>query len=416
MNRRTVLAGATTVAAGALLAGCKDSGTNASSWNSPGGSGSPGSPTGAGSAAASAASVTIAPAGNATGVSPATGVVVTVENATVQSVTVTGGGKTVAGAADSANKVWRSTGPLAFNQTYTVTAVAVDAEGKQVQQTATFTTVKPASTVNATFQANALTALKSGGTYGIGQPIILHLSKAPSDKAAVVKALSVTTEPAVEGRWHWVDNQNLQYRPEKYWPAGTKITVQADLLGVAYGKGAFGAGNASVSLTIGKSKIAKADDATHHMKIYVDGVEVKDFPISMGRGGQTKTTDGKTIDFFTRSGVHVVMTKELTHRMTSSSYGVGPENPNYYDEIVELCCRISYSGEFVHAAPWSVADQGKRDVSHGCVNISKANAQWFYDNFSIGDVVEITGTPRQLPLYDGVGGWDVPWSQWGTST
>jgi lipoprotein-anchoring transpeptidase ErfK/SrfK len=408
MNRRTMLAGASTVAAGALLAGCKDAagGKNnaAPSWNSPEASKAPD------------AKVTIAPATNAADVSPADGVTVTVSDGTVQSVTVSGGGKTVAGSADSDNKVWKSTDPLAFNQTYTVTAIAVDAAGKQIQETATFTTVKPASTINATFQANALTAMKNGGTYGVGQPIILHLSKAPSDKAAVVKALQVTTEPAVEGRWNWTDNQTLQYRPEKYWAAGTKITVTGNLLGVAYGKGAYGSANVSLNVNIGSAKIAKADDTTHHMKIYVDGVQVKDFPISMGKGGTTKSTDGKTIDFWTRSGVHVVMTRELSHRMTSASYGVPAGDPNAYDEIVELCCRISYSGEFVHAAPWSVADQGKRDVSHGCVNISKANAQWFYDNFTLGDVVEITGTPKQLPLYDSIGGWDVAWSQWGTDS
>ncbi len=162
--------------------------------------------------------------------------------------------------------------------------------------------------------------------------------------------------------------------------------------------------------------MAIADDTTHHMKIYFDGQQVKDIPISMGQGGTTTATDGKTIDFFTRSGVHVVMTSELSHRMTSASYGVGPDNPNSYDELVELCCRISYTGEFVHAAPWSESDQGKRNVSHGCINISKPNAQWFYDNFGLGDVVEIKGTPRKLALWEAIGGWDVPWDQWGSNT
>ncbi len=412
MNRRTVLAGAATAATGSLLVACKsDAGSSASSWNSPGSSGGA-SP----SASAVAGTLTIAPAPNAANVSPADGVVVTVENATVQSVTVTAGTKTVAGALDTEQKVWRNTDPLAFNQTYTVTAVAVGADGKQIQQSTTFTTLKPTKTVNATFQANALTAMKDGGTYGVGQPIALNLSKAPADKDAVIKALTVTSEPAVEGRWQWVDNQNLQYRPEKYWEKGTKIKVTANLLGLDYGKGAYGAANVSIGITIGQSKVAIADDATHRMKVYFDGVQVQDFPISMGKGGTTKSTDGKTVDFFTRSGVHVVMTREASHRMTSASYGVGPGNANYYDEIVYLCCRISYTGEFVHSAPWSEGDQGKRNVSHGCVNISKVNATWFYNNFNLGDVVEIKGTPKQLATWESVGGWDTPWSQWGTAT
>jgi lipoprotein-anchoring transpeptidase ErfK/SrfK len=406
MNRRTVMTGAATVTAGSLLAACKDTNTAAPSWN--GGSAS--------ASAGPAATLTIAPAANAADVSPGDGVVVTAANAKVQSVTVTAAGKQVAGALDDTQQVWRTTAALAYNQTYTVTATALGTDGKQIEQSATFTTLKPTSMVNATFQANALAAMKDGSTYGVGQPVILHLSKAPSDKAAVVKALEVVTEPAVEGRWHWMDSQTLQYRPEKYWASGTKITVKAKLLGVAYGKGAYGAANTSITFTIGKSKVAIAEDSTHHMKIYFDGVQVKDFPISMGRGGTTTTTDGKTIDFFTRSGVHVVMTRELTHRMTSASYGVGPDNPNSYDEIVQLCCRISYTGEFVHAAPWSEGDQGKRNVSHGCVNISTTNAHWFYDNFGLGDVVEVHGTPKNLALWEAIGGWDVPWDQWGSNT
>ncbi len=413
MKRRTVLAGAA-VAAVPLLSACKaDSDASAGTGT---GAGTPApSATGSPSPAGQAGAITIAPAANAANVSPGAGVVVTVAHGKVNSVTVTAGTKQIAGAVDDTGSVWRSTAPLAFNQKYTVTASGVGEDGAPLTQTLTFTTLKPSSTANATFQANLLAALKDGGTYGVGQSIMLRLAKTPSDKAAIVKALKVVAEPAVEGRWHWTDSRTLQYRPEKYWASGTKITVAANLLGTAYGKGVFGAANVSVRITIGKSKVAIADDKTHHMKIYFDGVEVKDFPISMGMGGGTHSDTGEYINYFTRSGVHVVMSRELTHHMSSTSYGVGPGNPNYYAEDVQNCCRITYSGEFVHSAPWSEPNQGKRNVSHGCVNVSDANGKWFYDNFNLGDVVDIRGTVRKILPGESIGDWEVPWDKWGTS-
>jgi lipoprotein-anchoring transpeptidase ErfK/SrfK len=133
----------------------------------------------------------------------------------------------------------------------------------------------------------------------------------------------------------------------------------------------------------------------------------------MGKGGTTTGNKGQTIDFWTRSGPHVVLGKEPTVIMDSASYGITDKNnPNYYEEEVKLCTRISYSGEFLHAAPWNMADHGKRNSSHGCINLSVADAQWVYDTFIVGDVVEVTNTPKQLPAWDGIGDWNVPWAQY----
>jgi lipoprotein-anchoring transpeptidase ErfK/SrfK len=224
----------------------------------------------------------------------------------------------------------------------------------------------------------------------------------------------VTATPAVEGKWHWVSNQAAHWRPEKYWAPGTKISVDVKVLGVNLGNGVYGAGNYSTNFTVGPSRVAIADSSTHQMQVFIDGVLSKTIPISMGKGGYTKGSKGETIDFFTRSGIHVVLTKEPSVTMSSATYGItNPKDPNYYSETIQLACRISLSGEYVHSAPWSVGDQGKRNVSHGCINVSPANAQWFYNTFVAGDVVEVRNTPVQLPLTDGLGDWDVPWASWG---
>jgi lipoprotein-anchoring transpeptidase ErfK/SrfK len=407
MHRRTILITTAGVTAGALLAACTKEDQPAA-WSSPNESPSPN-----GSPAPGAAAVSIDPAQGTANFSPAKPVVVTALNATLKEVTVTSGSKTVAGSLDATQQTWTSTGTLAYGKSYVVKATAVGSDGAAVEQTATFTTVKPSATATVTFQANAMTSMKDGGTYGVGQVIIARFSKTPSDRKAALGAIEVTSTPSVEGRWYWVDSRTAHYRPEKYWAKGTKVTAAAKIRGVNLGKGVYGASDATVSIVIGPARIAIADNATHYMKVSIDGVQVKNMPISMGKDGGVTTEDGSRVLFPTRSGTHVVMSRELEHQMTSASYGVtDPKDPNFYDELIKLCCRISYSGEFVHSAPWSVADQGKRNVSHGCINVSPSNAQWFYDNFRLGDVVVVRGTGRAQGIGDSAGAvWDIPWSR-----
>jgi lipoprotein-anchoring transpeptidase ErfK/SrfK len=412
VSRRQVISGAAgvtaAVAAGSVLSGCGSGGkAPAARWAAPGTSFTPG-----GSAAPVA--VTFTPAADTGNVAPGQQVVVSVTGGTLQSVTVTAGDKTLAGQLDTDQRAWRSTGDLAYGQTYTITAAVADPSGTTSQQTSTFTTLKPANTASVVFQANALAVLKSGGTYGIGQIPIVRFSRQVNDKAAAEQAVKISTSPSVDGKFYWLDKQTLHWRPEKYFAPGTKISVDVKLLGVNLGSNVYGAGNASTNYTIGRSHIAIVDSNTHYMQVFVDGQQVKNMPCSIGKGGYTTGADGKPIDFFTRSGPHVVLEKDPTVRMTSSSYGItNPKDPNFYDESVRLCLRISYSGEYTHLADWNIPDHGHRNTSHGCINLDPADAQWMYDNFGLGDIVEVRNTPVQLPIWDGLGDWNVPYSQYG---
>ena len=412
-SRRQVITGAVGVAAGTAVAGCTNAAgaTPAAKWADPGSSYS--ASTGA-SASAAPPAVTFAPAADTANVVPGQPVVVTTTSGTLQSVTVSAGGKTVAGAIDPDRHTWRSTGDLAYGQTYTITASIQDATGATTQQTSTFTTLKPASTTSIVFQANALAALKNGGTYGIGQIPVVRFNRVVGDKAAAQQAVQIDTSPSVPGKFFWLDKQTLHWRPEKYFAPGTKVTITVKTLGVNLGNNVYGASNASASYTIGRSHIAIVDSSTHYMQVLVDGQQVKNMPCSIGKGGYTKGADGSTIDFFTRTGPHVVLEKNAMVRMTSSSYGItNPKDKNYYDESVPLAVRISYSGEYTHAADWNIPDHGHRNTSHGCVNLNPPDAQWMFDNWIIGDIVEVRNTPVPLPVGDGLGDWAVPWSQYG---
>jgi lipoprotein-anchoring transpeptidase ErfK/SrfK len=192
------------------------------------------------------------------------------------------------------------------------------------------------------------------------------------------------------------------YRPAAYWMPGTDITLAANTFGVDMGGKVFGENNRTLNVHIHDAWVAKADGATHQMHVFRNGALVKTMPVSLGSPKNPS-----------HEGIHVVSDKKPTTIMDSCSYGVCEGQPGYYKEEVKLDVRISSDGEFVHSAPWSVRQQGSSNVSHGCINLAPANAQWFYNTFGVGDVVEIThsGGPI-LPVWDTYGDWTVSWAQW----
>jgi lipoprotein-anchoring transpeptidase ErfK/SrfK len=410
VQRRKVILGALGAAAGLTAAGCSASHADrsgkapsnlaAGTWHTP---------------SAAPIILTVSPAAGAAHVSPTDPVTVSVEGGTLKSVTVVSGNKSISGAAQSDGMSWRSTGTMAYGKTYKVTASILDSTGAQVEKTSTFSTLKPTHVAGVTFQANAMNTLKTGGTYGMGQPVIVSFSRAVANKAAAEKAIVVETTPAVEGKFFWVSSSIVHWRPAKYWTKGTTIKVSVNALGVNLGKGVYGAANKETHFSIGRSLLAVCDNNTHRTKVYIDGKMVRDLACSTGRGGYTKGANGQQIHFWTQEGLHVVLSKEKTHTMSSASYGLtDPKNPYYYaPEVVQLCTRITYSGEFLHAAPWNHS-LGRANISHGCINLSVADAQWVYDNFIVGDVVDVRNSPKSLPISDGLGDWTVPYDKYGS--
>ena len=206
----------------------------------------------------------------------------------------------------------------------------------------------------------------------------------------------------------------MHWRPAKYWAGGTAITVKVNLFGVKLGSGVYGGKNASTHFTIGRQLIAITDYKAHQTKVYIDGKLVRTMKCSLGKGGSTTGAQGQHISYWTTGGPHVVLSKERVHSMSSASYGLTDKNnPYYYDpEDVKFCTRITYSGEFLHAAPWN-HQLGKANISHGCINLGEADAEWVYHNFMIGDVVQVNHSPKALPLTDGLGDWTVSYDKYG---
>jgi lipoprotein-anchoring transpeptidase ErfK/SrfK len=343
-----------------------------------------------------AAVLTYAPGPGATGLSPRTAPTVTVDSGTFADVVLAdGAGKAVEGTLSADRRSWAATAPLDFGQTYTWSGTATGDNGNAVPLEGTFSTVSPDRTTRGTLN------IGDGKTVGVAAPVEIQFNAHVDDRAAVERALTVTTSTPVQGAWGWLPDENggsrIHYRTQEYWPANTQVTVKADLFGVDYGGGAFGRADLSSSFTVGRSQIVKADAGSHRLVVVRDGAEVMNFPASYGLASDP--------DRNTRSGVHVVSEKFTDKRMVSQQFG--------YDVMEKWAVRMSNNGEFIHANPDTTGAQGSSNVTHGCVNLSVDNAKAYYDTALYGDPVEVSGTPVKLSARDGdIWDWTLSWSQW----
>ncbi|MDQ4040053.1 MAG: Ig-like domain-containing protein [Actinomycetota bacterium] len=328
---------------------------------------------------------------------PMTPVTVTAGNGTLSDVVVSDSdGVDLSGAMSADGMLWQATELLEYDTTYSVVATAVNPSGKATTASGSITTVRPR-----TFTEASITPFGDMTTVGVGMPIIVQFDEDIEDRAAVESRLTVTTTPPVVGSWYWFSDREVHYRPQEYWVPGTHVVFDVGIYGVNVGDNIYGAENRHMEFDIDDAMVAKVDNSDLRMRVYRNGVLQREMPVSMGKPGT-----------LTPSGTMVVMQQHRYYTMDSSTYGVPIDDPDGYRLEVEYASRITYSGIFVHAAPWSVGDQGSRNVSHGCINVSTANAQYFYENFGWGDIVQVTGTGRGLEPTNGFGDWNIPWEQW----
>lgn len=327
-----------------------------------------------------------------------TPVTVTTHEGHFKSVSVTASnGQPLSGALDAKDKSWTSNQPLAPSTTYLVSATVVGASKLTATAKSSFTTLTPTATVTATVWPN------DGLSVGVGQPIVLKFSQPVTDQSArqaLISRFNLAMSSPVPVGAYWFSDTELHLRPENFWPTGEQISFSDSLSGWQAGSTLWGSGSTSVNFVVGDARISTANLATHEMTVTDNGKVVGTYPISGGRA-----------QYPTMNGMHIVLDRESVVQMNSSTVGIPVNSPNGYNETVYWDVHISDSGEYVHAAPWSVADQGNTNVSHGCINISPANAEQFFNFSRVGDIVNVVGGPRSpVPGDHGVMDWTTPWS------
>jgi lipoprotein-anchoring transpeptidase ErfK/SrfK len=320
-----------------------------------------------------------------------------VTGGTVQSVTLKdSAGTNVAGRLRADASAWVPDRPLKYKRSYTATVVATSAGGQSVTQTTSFSTMsEPARHVGTGLY------LSADREYGVAMPVVVEFTSdiAPSARAGVQSRLFVSTNPPQPGVWHWTGPRQVLYRAPQFWQPGTTITVRAALQGHPMGGGRYGDTDRRAVGHISKDKIViVVENSTKKMSFYKNDQLIKTLPVSLGK----KSTPSS-------SGTMVIMDKQEKTVFDTTN---DPKATDRYRVNIEYAQRLTWNGEFIHAAPWSVQHQGKRNVSHGCVNVSMGNAQWLYSQTHIGDPVTIRGTERQLVSGNGFTAWDLSWADY----
>ncbi|MGA5278440.1 L,D-transpeptidase [Streptomyces cellulosae] len=350
----------------------------------------------------SEARVTIAPRNGAKSVETSGELKVTAAKGKLTEVVVKNAkGKAVEGAISKDGASWTPSTHLAASTAYTVHAVAKDTEGRTTTQDSRFTTLTPKETFIGHF------APEDGSTVGVGMPFSLNFTRGITKPDDVEKAIRITTVPAVEVEGHWFGNDRLDFRPQTYWKAGTKVTVELNLDGVEGRDGVYGEQSKKVSFTIGRSQISVVDAKKHTMKVLRDGKVIKKIKVTTGAPG-----------YETWNGKMVISEKLTVTRMNGETVGYGGE---YDIKDVPHAMRLSTSGTFIHGNYWGGDAFGNRNASHGCVGLrdvkggwdKKAPAAWFFDNSLIGDVVEVKNSNDAVIAPDnGLNGWNMSWEKW----
>ncbi len=331
-----------------------------------------------------AATLSISPADGSRDVRTSAAVTVTPAHAKVTGITVTLAGRPVEGEVSKAGTVWRSRWALHTSSTYKVTAMGRSTSGKILSAASLFRTITPSATVGMhIFQGYQQ-------TYGVGMPIILTFSGPVTRKAAVEKALEVTASKPVVGAWHWDGDQTLYFRPRAYWPQNTGVSVIGHFDGVQAAPGVYGTADLTQDFRIGPSLIVSLSTRTHYMKVWYRAKLIGNWPISTGRPG-----------YDTANGTYLTIEKGNPTRMVGSDY----------DLLVADAVRFTWSGIYIHAADWSVAQQGIVNVSHGCVNLSPVHAEIYYRLAHVGDPVTVTDSPLAGTWGDGWTVWFWTWHQ-----
>jgi lipoprotein-anchoring transpeptidase ErfK/SrfK len=304
-------------------------------------------------------------------------------------------GEAVEGTLQSDGKTWQPAGALEYGVTYTATVTVTGDDNKTATAERTFSVMaKPGN------QVAVSSFLGDGAVVGVGMPMIVRFGRAIPEQYRddVQKRMTVTATPAQPGIWHWYSPAEVHYRPKEFWKAGTKISYKLQTGGLPMGDGWYGRNDLTVDLSVGPAVIMTVDNKTKRMTVTKNGQVIRTIKVSLGKASTPSS-----------SGTMVVIEK-LRKTVFDTFEELGPEEG--YRTKIDYAQRITWGGEFIHAAPWSEGQQGSVNVSHGCVNVSMKDGAWLFNQTRVGDPITVKGTERKLQNGNGWTDWNMSWDQY----
>jgi len=289
---------------------------------------------------------------------------------------------------------WHKTGVLGYGNTYRLVA---QVENETLDKT--ITTPQPIT-------ADPVISPMDNQQVGVGQTVSIKFDVDIPDKKKIEDSIEVETNPGVDVDYRWVNNREVRLRPKDFWQPNTKINVKVNTYGTYLQDGIFGGNNVSTHFTISpESTITEIDDNTKTATVKKNGKIIKTFPISMGKDSTP-----------TNNGIYILGDHNNSMIMDSNTFGVSSNSAEGYITDVDYATQMSYSGIYLHSAPWALGALGNYNQSHGCINASPEDAKWFLDNTSVGDIVIVKNSVGDtLPVGDGLGDWNIDFEHWNNS-
>jgi len=287
--------------------------------------------------------------------------------------------------------------------TRTVVVTAANGQTTTVTSGAPSTSSSPTKPAKPKAPVHIKLKFSDGSQFGVGIPIIAFFSRRPTSGAGLAGATKMTVNDAeVKGAWYFETSSaekgypvEAHYRLQNYWPAHATMHMDLATKGVSAGAGLAYDDSLTLDFATGAANIATVDDSTHMITVTTDGKPYGTFPVSLG-SRETPTL----------RGTKVIMEK---------GRDISMRGPGYFDAHVKFTQRLTYDGEYLHAAPWNLANIGRVDTSNGCTNMTPAAAQKLYGFLGIGDVVTYpNASGPKMQLGQGYGDWNVSWGQWRT--
>lgn len=203
----------------------------------------------------------------------------------------------------------------------------------------------------------------AGQVVGVAAPVTVRFAGPVADRTAAEHSISFDSPATPQGTFSWTNDSTVQWTPSGFWPAHSTISVRAG-------------GNAPMSFETGAAVVGVADIDAHTFTVSIDDQVVREMPASMGKPKHP-----------TPIGTFTVLEKDAVVVMDSRTIGIPLDDPEGYKLTVYDAVRITWGGVYVHGAPWSTGSQGKANVSHGCINLSPDNADWYFNTVHMGDPV-----------------------------
>jgi len=399
ISRRGAVLAAALLALSVVLTACQVKGASGSAVNGAQPGAEQASPTTTPTRQATPAVLAVSPVDLAIGVPPNAAVTVKASSGTLRAVTLADAKRHKVLGQMGSDGAWKAIELLRPSTTYTFTLAATGPDGTATTTRSTFTTLRPR--IQASYGL-----IPDGGTVGVGMPVIVQFGSAVTTKAwraEVEKRVKVTTVPVQLGAWGWLDNRQLMWRPKSYWIPGTRVTVSTPLHGLQTGEGKWISSDDGASFAVGSSMVSTVDMKAHTLTARRDGKVIRTIKVSTGKPGPLTET---------RFGTKVIIERNSEITMDSATVGIPKGDPSYYKIKTKWNLRLTWTGEFIHSAPWSVSAQGFQNVSHGCTNMAPADAEWMFNNSRPGDLVTFTGSSRAFQPTEGIGVWVYDYAGW----